>query len=175
MGGVFFADECPFLTKQTTGGRRIRRQRTANKYDPKYTKPAVRKPEMIIFWGGISVSGTQVHSFFQYKEKINSESYMSMLKKNAIKVMKQENLTLCHNRATPHISKKTSTFLANQGIKTMFTHGRYPDAMPNENVFAITKKRLEAVPTRTIEEVKSEVTKVWRGLPDATWKSCALQ
>ena len=98
--GLLFADECPFHTKQTTGGRRVRRQRTANIYDPKYTKPAVRKPEMIIFWGGISVSGTQVHSFFQYKEKINSESYMSMLKKNAIKVMKKENLTLCHSRAT---------------------------------------------------------------------------
>ena len=38
--------------------------------------------------------------------------------------------------------------------------------MAIENVFTITKKRLEAVPTRTIEEVKSEVTKMWRGLPD---------
>ena len=39
--------------------------------------------------------------------------------------------------------------------------------MPIENVFAIIKRRLEAVPTRTIEELKSKVTKVWRGLPDA--------
>ena len=39
--------------------------------------------------------------------------------------------------------------------------------MPIENVFAIIKRRLKAVPTKTIEEVKSEVTKVWRGLPDA--------
>ena len=87
-----------------------------------------------------------------------------MLKNRAIKVMKQENPTLCHDRATPHISKKTSTFLANGVIKTLllFMPGRSPDAMPIENVFPIIKKRLEALLTRTIEEVKSEVAKVWR-------------
>ena len=88
------------------------------------------------------------------------------MKKNAVKVLKQENLTLCHDRATPHSSKKTSTFLANEGIRTMFTPGRSPDAMPIENVFALMKKRLETVPTRTIDELKSEVTKVWKGLTD---------
>ena len=82
--GVLFADECPFQTKQTTGGRQVRRPRTANKFDPK-----------------------------------------------------------------------------------MFTPGRSPDANPIENVFAIMKKRLETLPTRTIEEVNLEVTKVWKGLPDA--------
>ena len=35
---------------QKAGGRRVRRPWTANKYDPKYTRPAVRKPEIIIFW-----------------------------------------------------------------------------------------------------------------------------
>jgi len=164
--GVLFADESPFTTKQTTGGRRVRRPRGANKFDPKYTKPAVRKPDVIIFWGGIAASGTRVHGFFKYKENVNSESYMAMLKKNAVKVLKQENLTLCHDRATPHSSKKTSTFLANEGIRTMFTPGRSPDAMPIENVFALMKKRLETVPTRTIDELKSEVTKVWKGLTD---------
>ena len=29
------------------------------------------------------------------------------------------------------------------------------------------KKRLETLPTRTIEEVNLEVTKEWKGLPDA--------
>ena len=65
--GVLFADESPFTTKQTTGGRRVRRPRGANKFDPKYTKPAVRKPDVIIFWGGIAASGTRVHGFFKYK------------------------------------------------------------------------------------------------------------
>ena len=38
--------------------------------------------------------------------------------------------------------------------------------MPIENVFAIMKRRLEAVPTKTIDDLKTEVTNVRRGLPD---------
>ena len=165
--GVLFADECPFHTKQSTGGRRVRKPRNADRFDPKYTRPTLKKPQVIIFWGGISASGRRVHGWFQYKEKINSESYMTMLKKNAFKILRQENLTLCHDLATPHTSKPTSDYLAAEGIKTMFTPGKSPDANPIENLFAIMKKRLEAVPTRTIEEVKKEATRVWRGLPDA--------
>ena len=64
---------------------------------------------------------------------------------------------------------KSSAFLPmkESRFKTMLTPGRSPDAMPIENVFVTIKRRLEAVPTRAIEELKSKVTKVWRGLPDA--------
>ena len=164
---VLFCDESPFHTKQTTGGRKVRRPRSADRFDPKYTKPRVKKPSMIIFWGGIQASGKRVHGWFKPREMINSTSYISMLKRKAIPVLKQGNLTLCHDQATPHISGPTTTFLANHGIKVMNTPGRSPDAMPIENIFALAKRRLAAVPTRTLEELKSEVLNVWRNLPDA--------
>ena len=59
--GVLFADECPFHTKQSTGGRRVRKPRNADRFDPKYTRPTLKKPQVIIFWGGISASGRRVH------------------------------------------------------------------------------------------------------------------
>ena len=96
-------------------------------------------------------------------EEINSESYIAMLKRWAITFLKKDNLTLCHNLAIPHISQKTSNYLAAEGIQPTHTPGRSPDANPIENVFAIMKKRLETVSTRTIEEVKTEVVKVWQG------------
>ena len=110
--GVLFADESPFHTKQSTGGRKkltffrfffskggrkVRRPRTANRFDPKYTKPKVKKPEMIIFWGGIAASGRRVHGFFDPKEMVNSDSYCTMLRRKAVKVLKEENLILCHD------------------------------------------------------------------------------
>ena len=55
-----------------------------------------------------------------------------------------------------------SKYLANEGINSMTTPGSSPDGMPIENVFGIMKRRLEQVPTKTIEEVKAEVTKVWK-------------
>ena len=164
---VLFCDESPFQTKQSTGGRNVRRPRSADRFDPKYTKPRVRKPATIIFWGGISASGTRVHGFFKPKEMVNSSTYISMLKKKAVPVLKQENLTLCHDRAPPHTSKSTRAFLAKEGIKTMHTPGGSPDAMPIENIFGLMKRRLEDVPTRNLEELKSEVVDVWRNLPVA--------
>ena len=118
--------------------------------------------------GGIVASGRRVHGFFEPKEMVNSATYCTMLSRKAVvKVLKEENLILCHDQAHPHISKMTSEYLANEGINTMTTHGRSPDAMSIENIFVIMKRRLEGVPTNTIEEVKTEMTKVWRGLPNA--------
>ena len=121
---------------------------------------------MIIFWRGIvaSDSGRRVHGFFNPKEMVNSATCCTMLRRKAVKVLKEENLILCQDQARLHISKMTSKYLANEGINSMTTPGRSPDALPIENVFAIIKRRLKAVPTNTIEEVKMEVTKVWRGL-----------
>ena len=50
--GVLFADECPFQTRQSTGGRRVRKPRTAERFDLKFTTPSVKKLQMIIFWAG---------------------------------------------------------------------------------------------------------------------------
>ena len=60
---VLFTDESPFHTKMSTRGRRVRRPRTANKYDPKYTRPSVKKPQTVNFWGGINASGKRVCGF----------------------------------------------------------------------------------------------------------------
>ena len=120
---------------------------------------------MIIFWGGIAASRS-VHGFFDLKEMVNSATHFTMLRRKAVKVLKEENLILCHDLARPNISKRTSKYLANEGINSTTTPGRSPDALPIENVFAIIKKRLKAVPTNTIEEVKAEVTKLWRGLEE---------
>ena len=143
-----------------TGGKKVRRPRTANRFDPKYTKPKVKKPKVIIFWGGIAASGRRVHGFFDPRETVNSTTYCTMLKRKALKVLKEDNLILCHDLARPHISRMTSEYLAREGINTMTTPGSSPDGMPIENVFGIMKRRLEQVPTKTTEEVKAEVTKV---------------
>ena len=45
------ADKTLFHTKPTTGGRRVRRPRGANRFDPKYTVQTVKHPEHILFWG----------------------------------------------------------------------------------------------------------------------------
>ena len=68
---------------------------------------------MIIFWRGIvaSDSGRRVHGFFNPKEMVNSATYCTILRRKAVKVLKEEILILCHDIACPHISKMTSEYL----------------------------------------------------------------
>ena len=91
-----FSDEALFHTKPTTGGRRVRRPRGANRFDPKYMVQRVKHPEHILFWGGISASGKCVYSFLKTKETMNSVHYVSALRR-ALKLLKQEKLTLVHD------------------------------------------------------------------------------
>ena len=56
------------------------------------TPNQVKKPEIIIFWGGIAASGRRVHGFFDPKEMVNSATCCTMLRRKAVKVLKNENL-----------------------------------------------------------------------------------
>ena len=89
-----FSDETLFHTKPTTGGRSVRRPRGANRFDPNYTVQRLKHPKHILFWRGISASGKRFYSFLKPKEKMNSVRYISALKR-ALKLLKQEKLTMC--------------------------------------------------------------------------------
>ena len=57
--GKVFCDESPFRTKMSTHGRRVRIPRMANRYDPKYTHPSVKKSQTVNFWRGINAFGEE--------------------------------------------------------------------------------------------------------------------
>ena len=79
--------------------------------------------------------------------------------------LKRHNLKLLQDRATPHISKPTSNYLKSQGVQTLLIPGVSPDFNPVENLFARMKRMLENRQTQTLDQLKSEVKKVWRSLP----------
>ena len=71
---------------------------------------------------------------------MNSVRYVSALRR-AVKLLKQEKLTLVHDNARVHISKFTTAFLAKEKVKLI--SGNSPDVMPIENVFVRMKHMLE--------------------------------
>ena len=127
---VMFCDESPFHTEKSTRGRRVIRPRLPNGYDPKYTRSSVKKPQTVNFWGGINALGKRVCVFFEQNESMNSVNYIKILKKNPVKILKEENLTLCHDLARTHMYKQKSNYLAKEGIQTIFTPPTSPDMMP---------------------------------------------
>ena len=164
-GGFLFSDETLFHTKPTTGGRRVRRPRHVNRFDPKYTNHTVKHPAHLLFWGGITSTGKRVCTFLNEKETMNSVRYVSTLRK-ALKLLREDGLTLLHDRSKVHTSKMTTTFLQREKVKSKVIPGNSPDVMPIENLFSRIKQILDNRPTRTIKQLKREVMKAWRELSD---------
>ena len=86
-------------------------------------------------------------------------------------LLRKNKLTLLQDRATPHTSGPTTAFLKSVGVKTKFIPGTSPDFMPVENLFSRLSQLLENRPTRTLQELKVEVRKAWRSLPNSYLRS----
>ena len=77
-----------------------------------------------------------------------------MLRKKAVKMPEEDNLTL------PHISKMLSNLFGKEGH--LQSPSTSPDTMPIEQLFEAMKRRLEQVPTRNMKEIKQKIVKVWK-------------
>jgi transposase len=119
-----------------------------------------------MFWAGITRTGRRISKFLEVNENMNSENFVKILKQARVPdFLKRHNLKLLQDRATPHISKPTSNYLKSQGVQTLLIPGVSPDFNPVENLFARMKRMLENRQTQTLDQLKSEVKKVWRSLP----------
>ena len=133
------------------------RPRDVNRFEPKYTNHSIKHPAHLLFWGGITSTGKRVCAFLKYMETMNSVRYVATLRK-ALKLLREDGLTLLHDRSKVHTSKMT-TFLQREKVKSKVIPGNSPDVMPIENPFSRIKQILDNRPTRTIKQLKREVMK----------------
>ena len=78
--------------------------------------------------------------------------YCKLLKKKALKIVKQRNLIILHDRSKIHSSRKTAAFLKTEKMKSIMLPGKSYDLNPIENCFGLLKRKLEKEPTRSLEE-----------------------
>ena len=62
-GRYLYGDESYFMTKNETGGRRVRRPEGSSRFDPKYTKTEFKWPQQLMVWACISASGRRLLHF----------------------------------------------------------------------------------------------------------------
>ena len=91
--------------------------------------------------------------------------YVATLRK-ALKLLREDGLTLLHDGSKVHTSRMTTTFLQRKKVKSKVIPGNSPDVMPIENLFSRIKQILDNRPTRTIKQLKREVMKAWKELSD---------
>ena len=165
-GQYLFADEAFFWTKHQACGNKVRRPE-GMRYDPKYTEAKYKKPQKLLFWAGITRSGKRISGFLDDGAQMNSENFVKLLKKSRVPAfLKKNKLKLLQDRATPHTSAATKSYLNSVGVKgVLLIPGTSPDFNPIENLFSRMKQMLDNRPIRTLAELKSEVKRVWKSLP----------
>ena len=109
---------------------------------------------------GIASDGSRFLEFLRLNQMMNSELYCKLLKKKALKIVKERNLKILHDRSKIHTSRKTETFLDTEKVKTILLPGKSYDLNPIENCFGL----LEKEPSRSLEEAKSKERKLWTGM-----------
>ena len=99
-------------------------------------------------------------------ERMNSENFVKVLRMpETPAVMRKNKPTLLQDKATPHISKVTSSYLRSEGVKPKLIPRNTPDFMPVENQI------MENWPTKTFAELKVEARRAWRSLPASYLRS----
>ena len=155
------------------GWRLVRRPRGAPRHDPQYCRRRFKRPRKIMALAGIASDGSRFLEFLRLNQMMNSELYCKLLKKKALKIVKERNLKILHDRSKIHTSRKTETFLDTEKVKTILLPGKSYDLNPIENCFGLLEKKLEKEPSRSLEEAKSKERKLWTGMSnDYLFKLC---
>ena len=112
--GFLFADDTVSHTKPTSWGKGWEDQ-GSNRFDPKYNNHDSLAPWPHSLFGWRLARGS-AHTF-STKRFWSWVRYVSILKKKALKLLKEEGLTLLHHHAKVHTWKLTSGFLAKEKVK----------------------------------------------------------
>ena len=107
---VMFSDESNFQVFRM-GSPMVRRSRSFNRFDPRYTVPTVKHPDSVMVWGAFSGEISRAGLYFLPKsKKMNGDAYikvmehmLSMFRIHRCKIIMQDN-------APCHKSKKAKVF-----------------------------------------------------------------
>ena len=157
-----FVDEVYFCTKASTGGRLVRRPRGTPRNHSKYTRKVWKKPEKLLALCGISGDGHRYLHFLKKGKRMNSNSFVSLLKKEPSTFSR----VLMMDRSRVHTSKMTRAFLEAGSVRTLLLPPRSPDLHPIENLFGYLKAKLLQHPTKTLQQLRRQVRKCFFDLPD---------
>ena len=138
---MFYLDEVLFEASGGGGGwRLVRRPRGAPRHDPQYCLRRFKRPRKIMALAGITSEGTRFLEFLKPNQMMNSDLYCKLLKKKALKIVKQRNLIILHDRSNINSSRKTEAFLKTEEMKSIMLAGKSYALNPIETVMGFEEE-----------------------------------
>ena len=138
---MFYLDEVLFEASGGGGGwRLVRRPKGAPRHDPQYCLRRFKRPRKIMALAGITSEGTRFLEFLKPNQVMNSDLYCKLLKKEALKIVKQRNLIILHDWSKIHSSRKTEAFLKTEEMKSIMLAGKSYALNPIETVLGFEEE-----------------------------------
>ena len=158
---VMFSDESNFQVFRM-GSPMIRRPRSSNRFDPKYTVPTVKHPDSVMAWGAFSGEMGRGGLYFLPKnKKMNGEAYIKVLEEHMLSMFRIHNCEMFMQDSAPcHKSKKVMKFFQDKNINVLDWPGNSPDLNPIENCWQKMKNILKQKKTPNLDTLKVELIKV---------------
>ena len=159
---VMWSDESTFKVISCRRGF-VRRPPGSDRYDPKYTVPAVRHPPSVMIWSGFSgQSGRAGLSYLEQGKTMNAERYLEVLKDQMLNYYELHGCTLfMHDGAPCHRANIIKKFLADHNIPSMEWPGNSPDLNPIENAWNILKNKVCSKKNMTLDKIKQAIQTHW--------------
>ena len=158
---VVFSDESTI--RQFSNASKTVRRPPGERYNPRYTTPAVKHPNSVMIWGSISARGRGGLWIMPPGTTINADVYLSILQEKLPIFMDIHNCSIFqHDGAPCHSARKVKRWLVEQGITLLEKWpGNSPDLNPIEHCWVIVKRKVhELKPTCTADMVE-KIKQVW--------------
>jgi hypothetical protein len=159
---VMISDESHFELN-TFRKRLCRRPVGSDRFSPRFTRKTVKHPAKVMAWACFSWKGRGAIEFLDKGEMMNGQHYREILDQKLELFMQQHGTThFLQDGAPCHRSKIVSDWFRERPHITLIDWpGNSPDLNPIENAWAWMKTQLQDTKVTTIEQLKTEITRLW--------------
>ena len=145
------------------GSTTVRRPRSSDRFDPRYTVPTVKHPQSVMVWGCFSgVKGRGGLYFLPQNKKMNAELYQQVLEEHMLNFYHIHGSgVFMHDSVPCHKARKITRYLEQKQISVLEWTGNSPGLNPIENCWHKMKKKMSEKKTPNLEILQEELKKVW--------------